>query len=556
MLRFLASNLSHHPWHFPHYHFPIVSPSSFTLGEAIAALGLVFTVFTIAKPTWGVAMAIKGRLKSWVVWILSGLALVSILISTLLYTPTSNTPVILNPLFWEIIGFLLFASAPFALLIIGTHTKNIFNKKNAERFYHVLLQNLSTGDDQQISVAVNIIRNNLDVLLTATKAVGSRFENKPMPKDDYRRYAYGLIETALSDTKVASYIATERIDFIWNYLEIIKDKKLKREQVGDSLYAIIDQLYQNPNSYLYRQEQYKGTGRYASVNNLIFGSSYIQSNFNPVRHWKNYNTDDTLKFNEDFVKVFLNSLETTLSSGVFKNRGMGYGEPGYVLYDLNDYARDIIYKDPSPDTYNVTKKILSKIENFYGTDFLEAYSKALKDNKVSDFEKKAEKQAKYKNQSFTTTYAYALVEFLGNLSGYDRKNDLVWHMAASATDNLIFFADNSSTDYDNIRKTFLEYMWEALKKNVEQGFYPATTRVYIPIIYLQANSQIEWIKDERKKLMDYLENTLKPKIKRKEKMNNQRDLMEEALLPKSMAYDRANDKFLWLDIDGNKSEFK
>jgi hypothetical protein len=253
--------------------------------------------------------------------------------------------------------------------------------------------------------------------------------------------------------------------------------------------------------------------------------------------------------------VFLRSLETAIKTGGFSNSEIG-SNVAYMLNKLNDYAREVVIKDDELEKFNKHKRILQKIEGFYGSKFLELYSEALKKGKVSETELKAEKGQKYdRTLSLTAAYADALVDFLGTIGNYDKKNDLLRLMADNATSKLIMFRPNG-TEYDNITKTFFEYMWDAIKQNVEHGFYPAILRSYIPVIYLSLHSSSQLIRDERAKLLDYINNVLKPKLKDKEKMNNQRVLMEDAVLPNEVRYDSKNNKFMWLDASKNESEFK
>ena len=560
MFQTCTSLIFRHVWqipnlHLPSYSLPILSSPVFDLGEGVAAFGILFAVVAIAKPSWATVMAIKGEVKSRAAWGVALSGLVILVFSMLLPIPTDKTSAMLNPLLWQIFAAALFVSAPFVMMRVGTNITNLFNKYTAERFYHVLLQNISTGDSKKVALAVDIIGANLKTLLQATKEADLNFKRRNAKTNDYKGYAYSLIGTALSDTKVAVYIATKRIDFIWNYVQLIKEKRLGRDEVGDSFSAIVRQLYQNPNSYLYRQEQYRGTGRYASVNDVIFASTHIQLSFSPVSLWTYYNTPRSTQLSEDFVGVLLRTLETTIKNGAFDRSAQGYQQPGYVLYELNRYAGQIIREDPSPESYNEVKKILSKIEDFYGTTFLELYSEALKANKVSAFEKSAAKARRYTNQSLTSIYADALAEYLGILTYYDEKSVMTRHMAMSATDKLITFSDPDPA-YDNIRKAFLEYVWDQIKENVERGFYPATIRVYIQLVSFILPSAARWYKDEHEKLITYMNEVLKPKIRAGTLMNNQRVFMEDALLPNSVIYDRENDKFLHVDDAGNRSALK
>lgn len=541
--------------HLAYYHFP--TTTQFTLGEAIAALGLIFAVIQLAKPVWNIILDIKGRYTMRVVWSLLILALFSILVSSLLEPATNKTAVIANPLLWQIVAFMSFATSPFCLFIFSTRIKGLFNERTAKRFYHRLSQEVSTGDPKRIAAAIDIIWYNLDSIMEATKDKFSKDLSKDSKKDNiYQQYAHSLIAIVLTDTKVVSYIATERIDFIINFTKAIKDKGLRRYKVGDSFNTLVTELYTNPDSYLYRQQEDKGTGLYASVNNTIFGSKYFLREFQPIKMWKYYGLDVGITHAEAYIEVFLRSLETAIKKDAFKDYEIGE-QISYILFTLNDYVRELVTSDTEPGKFNRYKRIIQKIETLYGTTFINLYTEAVKNNKVSGIEEKAEKQGRYsRQQSLTAAYADALAEFLGEIGNYDKENIFLRLMASNATENLISYIPQGKVT-DNILKTFFEYIWDLIKQNVEQGAYPTILRAYIPAIYLFGlTSTSKIIKNERQKLIDYMNQVVKPKLKDNLKMNDRATLMESVILPNEVEYVRVEDKFFWLDVNKNRSDFK
>ncbi len=574
-LVFLKFNLK-----LPHYTLPVASNPYFTLGDAVAALALVFAVTQLANDSWGLTLRIKGRVKSNIVWLLLGLGLAASLTSALLPQPSSTAiNVYKNPLFWQIAAFFCFASAPFMLRRIGTYRRRLFNKSTAPRYYQVLLAAYSTGDNKQIKAATDIILESLDSIVECIKPtrfkvtlrmrflseinknkLGQRYilwlNKRRFAKEERKRkekkgtspqqYAYRLFDTALTDTAVSSYIATKRIDFIWNFTSSITSKRLEGRQLRRGFNSIVSQLFTNENSYLYRQSKYKGTGQFAPVNDLIFGSKYLAQNFEPIRSWREGRSSTNIK-PEDYVEVFLRALESSIKNDAFNDSRIAESV-GFIMYELSEYTRDLLYK--SEDSINEYHMAFWRIEQFFSRTFLELYSEALKANKVSDNEKTATKGERYRQQCLTATYAECFVDFLGELSR-GPKDGMSMHQ-------LVVFALNElyeKNEYSAIRDTFALYAWEAIDMSVKQGFYPAFIKIYIRLMYFMSSKDGAWVKAERAKLMKLVNGDLKAKIKARAKMNNKRDYMEDYLLPSELKYNRKKDKFEWTDAGDNKSDF-
>ncbi len=76
------------------------------------------------------------------------------------------------------------------------------------------------------------------------------------------------------------------------------------------------------------------------------------------------------------------------------------------------------------------------------------------------------------------------------------------------------------------------------------------------MMYWNAEDMPIWRKDERKKLMAYLNKELKPRIKKGELMANYEDKKEDKKLPKEIVIDKKKNNFYHIHRDGKKVEFK
>ena len=85
-------------------------PILFSLGDGVAALGLIIAVLQLAKPSWKTILAIRGR-GYWIVfWSLIGLGLASVITSAVLWQiPFEILYPPINPALFEFLAFIFFS---------------------------------------------------------------------------------------------------------------------------------------------------------------------------------------------------------------------------------------------------------------------------------------------------------------------------------------------------------------------------------------------------------------------------------------------------------------
>lgn len=408
------------------------SPIYFTLGEAVAALGLIFAVMQLSTKQWRVTLMIKGSFASNLWWILATLGLAAVFLSSL--TPLFPTQSFLsNHVLWEQMGFILFAFSPFSLLYAARKHARMFRSDTAERFYHILLRTAASGKQEDLEVVLNLLRGNLNELTDAVSLIESRYSpgQKILSEHRYALYAKELLNITLSEKAVADYIVTGRIDFLFPLLSYIRDKNLSSRTLGIGFGKIITRLFENPESYLYRQLDYQGMSLYAPLYDTIFGDLYFINEFYVLKKW-DFGIGKDEVFNEEKVQVFLKALNKALEASEFSDVNSSR-EISFVLHHLVDYARSVIwYSGKTPEQWG---PIIGHIEQFLGHYFPRIYKEAVDKGTVSEYELKAQKESKYR-QSLTASYALTLVEFLGELShGEDRKLERA--RAMQATDEIL-----------------------------------------------------------------------------------------------------------------------
>lgn len=520
----------------------------FSLGEAVSTLGIIFAALQLANPTRKITLLIKEWYLKNIVWILSGIGLLAILVVSTVNQIPFLSPPFNYPILWEQIGFIFFVSAPISYLIISSKSHNIFNKNRAERFYHVILQRASNGKPEDLEATVSIVWDNLDVLTTAIKITNYQLDEELTNNNQESVYARSLLNLLLSEKPVADYIVTNRLGFLFALIKNIKDKNISQRAIGMGFQKLIRRLFENPESYLYKQLDYEGVTLYAPIYDTLFGDLYFINEFSILGMWHGFFSDYSPP--PEYVQVFLKALTTAIRSNKFQNDTVSQ-KIANSLYELTDYVRSVTWLHKKYSKESIDTKLMN-IEFFFGRDFPNAFKEAVENKTISDYEKEAKKGNRYR-QSLTASYAECIVELLGHIANMeDRK---IERHRAMSLDEEFFSIHNDAGLYDNIRKCFLDYLWEKIKDNVERGHFPAVLRIYIQLMYWNDPSMPQWRKIERKKLIDYLNKVLKPRILKNELMANYKDKKETELLPDDIKFNRKSKRYYLHFDDGTKQEF-
>lgn len=521
--------------------FPInTGEINFSLGEAVAALGLIFTVLQLLNKRREIVLNIKGGFAKKIWWVFVVLGLISILLSVLFQSKS---------LLLEIVGFLFFVLSPFVLWI-AANTTTFFGRGNAKRFYHILLRTASTGKQEDLEIVITLLLRNLDKLTEAVRQTDSLVRDREVPAEKLHCvYAQELLNTVLSDKQMADYIVTTRIDFLFSFLDMVKEKRLSRDTLGTAVEKLIDRLFENTESFLFKQLTWDGFSLYAPVYDTIFGDLYFINGFSVLKVWA-HNIRGLNDYTEKKIAVFLKALEKSVEASKFQDYS-ACQEIAYMLHELVDCTRSLTWgRKKEPELW---EPAIGKIEFFFGHTFPNAYRDALTNNTVSEYELKAEKGETYR-QSLTATYAKTLVEFLGQLALIDDPV-LERDRAMSATREILSITDNENT-FVNIRECFFGFMWDQIEDNTKRGHFPPTLRIHIELFSWKGKNIASWYLEERKKLIKYLYQELSPRILKSEKMANYKDLKEKELLPEYVTYNKRNKSYFITQFNGSKIKLK
>lgn len=527
---------------------PTNIPVNFSMGEAVAAVGVFLAVVQLADPIRRIALRINKRLRN----VGTGLLIagfLSILVASIIPHLTFNSKLISYPIFWEVIGYMCFLIAPLIYFYATSKIRRLFKPKlkRARDFYFALLDALANGQPAYIEAVTRIFANNIEELTKAAKELspfGVFSEDREIPKElEYAKYASDLIEIVLSEQKVAELLATQRIDILFVVLTAIKENDLRSYSAINGVEKIFEALYESPNSHLYNQLERSGLTLYAPLYEFLFADDglFFVSHMHALSAWNRYGVKDSVQETEGYTKVYIEALETAVNK-----YGFSYASPfqelNNALSKLKDHAEKIARLEDKNERGKLSTNslIMMAIETYLGHTFPLSYKDAVEKGTATDYEISASSNSRGYG-SLTNEYAKVLAKFFEvfYLSGNDDEN--VRMQVHSLTSEVVPIHDDGSL-YENIRTRFFEHIWKKIKDNVERGHYPVVIRYYLQEFNGEDTSQPQWRKDERNRLYAYMKTEVVPRLFKKELMLGG-GLKEDKLLPDTIVFRRNTKRF-------------
>lgn len=514
-------------------------PIFLSIGEAVAAVAIVLTVYQIKKEDWAIVLEIRKEIFP-IIISLSALGLVSVIISSIIPLTFSEPANILHvSLFWQIVGGILILFAPI-ILFWRTKSRDLFNNRNKERFASVLFKRVSSRSKKSMDLVADFLMLNLNKIL---KLVNSHVQ--PQKITELMKYANSILVKVISDPFFARHIVTSRADFFQFFLSRIK--KFEYYQIN-SISLVFNSFmkasFENKDSYLYGELEYAGSGIYKPFLNDVFFDQNIFLNLKPFEEVDFLIGD---KVDPGKLDLFITALEIAIK-GYWDNKYPPDFEYSHfdkafeLVEDAFSKIIDEVELSGSKEDWYITSKI-NQIAFFVGHTFVFDYKGAVEENKVSqqDLDVVVERKSYgIYPKTLTAGYARLVFDLLCALSRYPKKEVIRLYAMSLAEPILIW----DEPEFSKIREVLLEYIWEQIKKNVERGYYPAILSTYLSLIGMWQDGASPQGKKQYNRVVKFLNKELKPKILQKAKMLDG-DLMEDQLLPLEVKFNRKRQIFEW-----------
>ena len=270
-----------------------------SIGDALAATGLIFAAYQLADKGWKLRHKIRSRYSMSVIWLGCLLGIVFALFASLLpqFAIQNRQSFFLYPIVWEALSLCFFTIGVAYFVVIGLFQRGFFNSRLAKNFYRITVLQISHTEPE---IMIDIINNNL-----------SRIMKVANEKNESGEYANAILECIVSTDHTMEYIATKRIDFIFNFFTLVKDQETVSEGTRNALNGIIKGLFQFDRSFLYSQYKHEGLSRFASVYELIFSDPKIFKEIDLLMCWEAYEypmRPDSRQLSDKYLGAYLHAM--------------------------------------------------------------------------------------------------------------------------------------------------------------------------------------------------------------------------------------------------------
>ena len=199
-------------------------PSYLDLGGALAAFGLIFTVYQLRNPYWDTVLRIRPTWQRNLFWLLGVAGLVVVLARVLI------TQIPINylgypfdtPLAYEVVAYILFVLSPLSLLFFAKRTKGLFTEKTSGKFYEVMIQEVSRSDDKSTNAALEVLLHNFEDICKSIK--------EKDPSSEISQNARAIVDVVLSEESVVKILTTKRLDALQHILFMVEEYDVNQRQ--------------------------------------------------------------------------------------------------------------------------------------------------------------------------------------------------------------------------------------------------------------------------------------------------------------------------------------
>lgn len=497
----------------------VVAPINLDLGGALAAAGLMFTVYQLGKPEWNVVFKIRNFFERWSFLLLSCLGL--------FFSFVRATYPASYPLNFELLSYFSFILAPIALVYYGSHSGKLFNTRNSLRFYKVVESEMTKSNHGPV---LEVILDNFEEICEAINS----YDNSAQINANARK-----ILDLLGDDSFVKVLTTQRLDSLLKIFRTVEKYNLSsRDTVGISM--ILKGLFTREDSFFYKQLGGNGSALTSNIYDLIFKSPTLLNKLNPfVYPTLNYSDrKDTTKSIDVLIKCLTMAIERYFKYGEYSAHNINPG-----LSHLSDIFGMICTKISAAESRGVDTKYvmkedwnnLRKIGHFFGKDYLIfTNTEKLEISKEIIAIEFVTSEATFYSATISGGISASIYSSFEDLSYISNNDEDLYYLVLSLLDGVM----HGNTLALGVREPFEKIIWQKIGENIVHKHYPAVLRPYLTFIgFCAANTDSRggWSGEQATKMVRLLYVDLKPHLEKNDVMINKK-LMKEALLPSMVNY--------------------
>ncbi|MGF6774893.1 hypothetical protein [Paraburkholderia sp. GAS334] len=451
-----------------------------TLGDALAALGLVIAFLQLGTPT----VRLRNRIRAQMIKLAFALFLLvfaftgyAALIPSLYSLPPSSP--LGYPVVWELAGALSGLIA-FVIVAYSYFWPTKFSRRNAQGFAQAGMYTLAAGDTDALRALSVEIASNAGRLVQAA-SVGLMKLHQKKPLLEHEKVAYQLLQM-LSDRRFCRVVVESSPGTLVAIVEELKGRHADRDVAKSLLRELSASAVLSDNSFLEKEEKYAGLGHYGMYTRAIYGDYHFSGNrFELFDGWKSYRTEDvTGGSTERYCRAFKSMLE-----GYFEYKDF-YNYPSALVHafkNLVEVFRTQMWElqgVPDDSAYRTQAyKIASVIADTYG----EAHDLIVKNQAAlpTDYGDEDKKHPTLGDISIYAVYAKAFFELVEG-AAVDRGHDEALRlMLLDIFERVAGTLGNGGPAAGEINRRVKALLVEKLKRNMVDGYYPFVSR---PLCYL------------------------------------------------------------------------
>jgi hypothetical protein len=499
---------------------PLESHIYFNLGDLVTVIALLVAVYQLRNFRWDIGLKIN-RWAKWLIQGLIGLGSVLIIASYILpQLPLDSGAYAYQGLF-QFCGFLMLISSVVIYWWAGNY-KTLF-RKNPSAYVDQLYIRLAQGNPEDLDDIVQTINQDLhDIFRALDGEISSEAEEA----------AARLFILVFSDNHIVEFLALKRLDFLCRLLYGMQ--KSGRTDLGRFPESMINALLSDSRSHFFTLRDGQGVYHGFNLYGLLFGESYFHNEHRLLNEvFRRRKNVDLASLADVQIKILETSCRAILVGNVhFDTIGTVFfhlsGIHSYIIGLCRDLNRELSFEERE-----AIENVLGKYNFFFGHSFYDMYKKCLDEKTLSTTESEARidetkiaTHGRIYAKNLLGQFGISILDYWEALSYVSDRDIVGWHrLPALFAGHQILIMDG--VGIPKLNEVFLKVFMQRTRDNVENGHYPALTRIAL-ILFGQAG-----LGDQagiRKPYLEYLYKELVPRIQRTQTMSNQNDLMEEALV--------------------------
>jgi len=419
------------------------------------------------------------------------ISILSVIFANILPLFNSKLPIIpclSYPVFWELIGLILFSIAVILILIFSVNPYRfipIINRKNCFDFYDNLYRViLYEHSNESLSAISIIIHKNLEKIFECAarydnwwnvkgRPFKSAFEKNKVPEREHNfvNISCNIIDVLMSEKYFCRYLSENNMGLVLRIIKLTNKYKLWNS-CGRIFYnSLSNELFVNNQSHLSKEIEFRGVGLTKPVFKALFTSFHILDAYRPFQSFHYFMEEN---YQVEIINKYTKALEMSLREYFKEERSIFFaGSCNIALSVALKNLSDILYsicirleKYENDDIYyNRYQDVIRAIEMFYSGMVLERCFYATE--KYTPYF--SEEDLEVKERSLTRGIIEAIFEYLDALTILE--NEDYARMLSTKVFWLIFFTNKEKPPViKNMEEALLNLLKERVEENKKGGY--------------------------------------------------------------------------------------